>query len=759
MAFHNNTANFAYYDSDDDFKPNNGSDGGTNQSNRSPSPPPRPPPPPRKQWQSVVHEFLQTFCTETKKNIYCQRVYRKFFAKRENPPPKTSDAEENPSWTPPRVNLLKLILGSIKFLPFFIWVLSMFGIWLCCSKLMMYTTGEYKLVLTQYFKMTPELMRSWIRYAGVLMTLAFASNYHCYRKLLLSYMIMDYVLTRTDPDAYVFIDNSAVSVDAMFQAFDNKLGEKLPGMSMLSAWYALENVALKCRGIRNSDACVNALDWANNVRNVFEEVTHDFMEKENVMHDIRVNVPYLDSFNELQEEWYKWTDCRSKFDRSAVFNYNFSRCSMFFVEHRYNMGKKAVTKIPDYVRNVAPLINTTKTAIANLKLQDGCVEFWGFMMNLGCTMMPTMSHKYATVLHSVYFLFKWLPDPPNGIILEVWNYLYKSMTVEPLTAVEETSVSINFIDPPPPTNKFILRDQVNYKPELRTHEVEYGDGKVTITHDVAKDQQLIRKNMKCPSLESIQKIDWNARQCTNLGVFLSNVLDANFYDGYLLDKCPKACTRRYQSTACVDMIDKFVNNDMKNLLRDSQERLQFADTVKNLGHENAVIMELKEQVQLLSNENSKWKGHVDEIARNVSEVLEDQSEDRENIHERLMLIVKTTPAGVVERISAKFDQASQNANEWIKFGANGISLTYEVINTVLKVSVAFALMFVLSYTPFGVVMGHLFKSTVSSVLRGIWSVSGGGISMLINYLWSLQGSAVSGAVVGSDFRSEPPLST
>lgn len=216
MAFHNNTANFAYYDSDDDFKPNNGSDGGTNQSNRSPSPPPRPPPPPRKQWQSVVHEFLQTFCTETKKNIYCQRVYRKFFAKRENPPPKTSDAEENPSWTPPRVNLLKLILGSIKFLPFFIWVLSMFGIWLCCSKLMMYTTGEYKLVLTQYFKMTPELMRSWIRYAGVLMTLAFASNYHCYRKLLLSYMIMDYVLTRTDPDAYVFIDNSAVSVDAMF---------------------------------------------------------------------------------------------------------------------------------------------------------------------------------------------------------------------------------------------------------------------------------------------------------------------------------------------------------------------------------------------------------------------------------------------------------------------------------------------------------------------------------------------------------------
>lgn len=693
------------------------------------------------------------------RNIYCQRVFRKFFAKRENPPPKTTDEEENPSWTPPRVNLLKLILGSIKFLPFIIWVLSMFGIWLCCSKLMMYTTGEYKLVLTKYFGMTPELMRSWIRYAGVLMTLAFASNYHCYRKLLLSYMIMDYVLTRTDPDAYVFIDNSAVSVDAMFQAFDNKLGEKLPGMSMLSAWYALENVALKCRGIRNSDACVNALDWANNVRNVFEEVTHDFMEKENVMHDILVNVPYFNSDNEVQKDEYKWTDCRSKFDRSAVFNYNFSRCSMFFVEHRYNMGKKAVTKIPDYVRNVAPLINTTKTAIANLKLQDGCVEFWGFMMNLGCTMMPTMSHKYATVLHSVYFLFKWLPDPPNGIILEVWNYLYKSMTVEPLTAVEETSVSINFIDPPPPTNKFILRDQVNYKPELRTYEVEYGDGKVTITHDMAKDQQLIRKNLKCPSLESIQKIDWNARQCTNLGVFLSNVLDANFDHGYLLDKCPKACTRRYQSTACVDMIDKIVNNDIKNLLRDSQERLQFAETVKQLGHEKAVIKKLEEEVQLLSNENSKWKGHVDQIARDVSDVLEDQDVDRENIHKRLMLIVKTTPAGVVERISANFDQASQNANEWIKFGANGISLTYEVINTVLKVSVAFALMFVLSYTPFGVVMGHLFKSTVSSALRGIWSVSGGGISMLINYLWSLQGSAVSGAPVGSDFRSEPPLST
>jgi len=634
----------------------------------------------------------------------------------------------------------------------------MLGIWMSCSKLMSLTTGEHKLVIVKHLGMTPELICSWIRYAGILATLAFASHDRCAWKLILSYMVMDFVLTRTDPDAYVFIDNSAVSVDALFQAFDNKLGEKLPGMNLLSAWYALENVALKCSGIRNSDGCVHALDWANNVRNVFEEVTYDFIEKETVMHDTPVNVPYLNSMNEMVDEMYKWTDCKGNFNRSAVFNYNFSRCSMFFVEHRYNMGKKAVKKIPDFVRNIAPLINTTKTAFGNLQVQDGTVEFFGFLANFAWTMLPTTSHKYATLIHSGYFLFNWLPDPPNGIILEIWNYVYRSITLEPLTAVEETSVSINFIDPPPPTNKYTMRDQVHYKAELRTHEVEYGGGKVKITHDVAKDQQLIRKNLKCPSLESIQKIDWNARQCTDLGVFLSNVLDANFYGGYLLDKCPKACTRRYQSTACVDMIDKFVNNDMKNLQRESEERLRFTETVRELGVENAVIKELREQVQQLSNENSKWIGHVDQIAKNVSEVLNDQNEDRENIHKRLMVIVRSTPAGVVERISANFDRASQSANEWIKFGANGISLTYEVINTVLTVSVAFALMFVLSYTPLGAVMGHVFKSTVSSALRGVWSVSGGGISMLMNYLWSSQGSAVTQAPVEPDLRSELYLS-
>ena len=387
-----------------------------------------------------------------------------------------------------------------------------------------------------------------------------------------------------NPNALVPQDNSEFRPEYMYQWFNRFFDGKHQGMNMQTPFAIINFLLTKCSFQRNSDSCSEAFARAEWFRSILNNASYEFLDETNYIGEVYVNVPYLNHNDQPIDEIMSWSDCKAKYNATDR-NDDYSLCSLYFVQHRYQLGLNVKDKLLRWKTTIQPLMNiSTSVGAMFFEKNSYARESLTLMANafMGWVQCPSSLITGLNMAMSVVHMVD--TNPVNDLWLKLGNYFedyFSKFVYEDYTTQAVPRVMIDF----PLVHYPVL--PVQYQPEWKMYTIPYEKGEVVIKHDVAVNMPMISSNRiykfkeeRCPSLEKIKNISWNLRDCKEFEIFVMQVIDSSFDSNYPPNECPKSCKQRYQSTGCLQSTEAIIKSQVHALDRE-RESMKAIATANN----------------------------------------------------------------------------------------------------------------------------------------------------------------------------------
>ena len=294
-----------------------------------------------------------------------------------------------------------------------------------------------------------------------------------------------------NPNALVPQDNSVFSPEYMYQWFNQFFDGKHQGMNMQTPFAIINFLLTKCSFQRNSDACSEAFARAEWFRGILNNASYEFLDEQSYIGDVYVNVPYLNHNDQSTDELMSWSDCKAKFNATHR-NDDYSLCSLYFVQHRYQLGLNVRDKLLRWKTTIQPLMNiSTSVGAVFFEKNSYARESLTFMANafMGWVQCPSSLISGLNMAMSGVHMMD--TNPVNDLWLKLGNYFadyFSKFVYEDYTTQAVPRVIIDF----PFVHYPVLPAQ--YQPEWKMYTIPYDKGEVVIKHDVAVNLPMTSRN-------------------------------------------------------------------------------------------------------------------------------------------------------------------------------------------------------------------------------------------------------------------------